>query len=443
MQPPRSPQTDSLAKPLPPSPPMSPKGGRMVQREQEQEDEHEQEQEQEHDREAEQQRKEEVLLHESALVASPELTDSPSPRSTSRSTFETPIVRPIAERRSTAPEATSPTTPLNSKFATLTIEPRSRSPYSRPHYRSHSSNSTLLSPGFPRSKSLPYSDTGRSSSPLLRPASPYSPGARRVSPLRRPFEESYSFSGVEIDQTIGENDELQLDLKPRPLLTIDSSDTGHSTPTTPSSPLMSSGHFTFPRTRRRPSSPLHLSSPGYNSRLHASASSPTLRSPGPSPVDPAKYNESYPAPVAPGGLVDKSSGHPPTAITNLANGAPYYATSVLSGTSASSMPSTPSSFRSRSPSISSLETIPDSPDAEAAATAATEQDRDALARLRAVAEKRDESGLRTRGRTMGRTSDSTGMVGSAGAGTTEKRKRWSVCGAERRGDLEMETIWED
>ncbi len=24
-----------------------------------------------------------------------------------------------------------------------------------------------------------------------------------------------------------------------------------------------------------------------------------------------------------------------------------------------------------------------------------------------------------------------------------KRKRWSVCGAERRGDFEMETIWED
>jgi hypothetical protein len=27
--------------------------------------------------------------------------------------------------------------------------------------------------------------------------------------------------------------------------------------------------------------------------------------------------------------------------------------------------------------------------------------------------------------------------------STEKRKRWSVCGAERRGDLDLETIWED
>ena len=25
----------------------------------------------------------------------------------------------------------------------------------------------------------------------------------------------------------------------------------------------------------------------------------------------------------------------------------------------------------------------------------------------------------------------------------DKRKRWSVCGAERRGDLDLETIWED
>jgi hypothetical protein len=28
-------------------------------------------------------------------------------------------------------------------------------------------------------------------------------------------------------------------------------------------------------------------------------------------------------------------------------------------------------------------------------------------------------------------------------GSRDKRKRWSVCGAERRGDLDLETIWED
>lgn len=31
---------------------------------------------------------------------------------------------------------------------------------------------------------------------------------------------------------------------------------------------------------------------------------------------------------------------------------------------------------------------------------------------------------------------------SAGFGR-DKRKRWSVCGAERRGDLNLDTIWED
>lgn len=36
----------------------------------------------------------------------------------------------------------------------------------------------------------------------------------------------------------------------------------------------------------------------------------------------------------------------------------------------------------------------------------------------------------TRGRTMN-------------FGSRDKRKRWSVCGAERRGDLDLETIWED
>ncbi|KAH8676286.1 hypothetical protein BX600DRAFT_508451 [Xylariales sp. PMI_506] len=99
----------------------------------------------------------------------------------------------------------------------------------------------------------------------------------------------------------------------------------------------------------------------------------------------------------------------------------------------SSVPSTPTSIRSRSPSISSLETIPDSPDAE---EAALEDER--IAKLKAAAEGSDgeESGGRSsldvpsRGRTLG-------------LGSRDKRKRWSVCGAERRGDIDLETIWED
>ncbi|KXJ95302.1 hypothetical protein Micbo1qcDRAFT_25468 [Microdochium bolleyi] len=103
----------------------------------------------------------------------------------------------------------------------------------------------------------------------------------------------------------------------------------------------------------------------------------------------------------------------------------------------SSVPSTPSSMRSRSPSISSLETIPDTPDAEEAALEA-----ERIAQLKAAAdavEGEDGSGdgkgrgnldVPARGRTLG-------------IGSRDKRKRWSVCGAERRGDLDLETIWED
>ncbi|KAI0911792.1 hypothetical protein F4824DRAFT_116027 [Ustulina deusta] len=104
---------------------------------------------------------------------------------------------------------------------------------------------------------------------------------------------------------------------------------------------------------------------------------------------------------------------------------PYYPSS--------SVPSTPSSMRSRSPSISSLETIPDTPDAEEAALEA-----ERIAQLKAAADAADsgDSKSRTgldvpvRGRTLG-------------VGSRDKRKRWSVCGAERRGDLDLETIWED
>ncbi|CAJ2501720.1 Uu.00g045730.m01.CDS01 [Anthostomella pinea] len=99
----------------------------------------------------------------------------------------------------------------------------------------------------------------------------------------------------------------------------------------------------------------------------------------------------------------------------------------------SSIPSTPSSVRSRSPSISSLETIPDTPDAEEAALEAEN-----IAQLKAAADAADGGDLKGRGSldvpVRGRT---------LGVGSRDKRKRWSVCGAERRGDLDLETIWED
>jgi hypothetical protein len=83
-----------------------------------------------------------------------------------------------------------------------------------------------------------------------------------------------------------------------------------------------------------------------------------------------------------------------------------------------------------------LETIPDSPDAEEAALEA-----ERIAQLKAAADAADGGDsfdakgrgsldLPARGRTMS-------------FGSRDKRKRWSVCGAERRGDLDLETIWED
>ncbi|PHH80068.1 hypothetical protein CDD80_2910 [Ophiocordyceps camponoti-rufipedis] len=105
--------------------------------------------------------------------------------------------------------------------------------------------------------------------------------------------------------------------------------------------------------------------------------------------------------------------------------------SSYGGSYMSSVPSTPTSARSRSPSISSLETIPDSPDAEEAAVEA-----ERLARLKADADDASDGKARAaadvpaRGRTMS-------------FGPRDKRKRWSVCGAERRGDIDLETIWED
>ncbi|KAJ5846212.1 hypothetical protein N7534_009881 [Penicillium rubens] len=128
-----------------------------------------------------------------------------------------------------------------------------------------------------------------------------------------------------------------------------------------------------------------------------------------SPILGSKYNESYPS----------HSG----------------------SVSSISVPSTPTSLRSRSPSISSLETIPDIPDAE---NEALEEDR--IAELKAAADAADAATIasRRRGASDAPNSFTTMRGGSGGyAARSDKRKRWSVCGAERRQDLDLETIWED
>ncbi|KAJ5644802.1 hypothetical protein N7507_010813 [Penicillium longicatenatum] len=157
--------------------------------------------------------------------------------------------------------------------------------------------------------------------------------------------------------------------------------------TAPKSPSSQSG---IPRIgRMRSTSPLHLQPPiSSPPSMHTS---PTLN---------GKYNESYPG---------------------------------LSASSSSSVPSTPTSLRSRSPSISSLETIPDIPDAEAEAI---EDDR--IAELKAAADAADAASNNNRRRGTSDTSSSNSLNAMRGG-----RKRWSVCGAERRQDLDLETIWED
>lgn len=96
------------------------------------------------------------------------------------------------------------------------------------------------------------------------------------------------------------------------------------------------------------------------------------------------------------------------------------------------MPSTPTSFRSRSPSISSLETIPDTPDAEEAARVEEEE----YLKNRGAAGAGGE-GEESDGRDARRKSSLEMRFGGK-----EKRKRWSVCGAERRGDFSLEVIEE-
>ncbi|KPI40919.1 uncharacterized protein AB675_10542 [Cyphellophora attinorum] len=203
-----------------------------------------------------------------------------------------------------------------------------------------------------------------------RPTSPLHSGRRR-SPLRSNLEDSYSsWSGLNIEPNIPENEELDL---------FDN-DYLHSSP-------LPSYSNTFPRSRRRPTSP-----------LHQSASAPSLHVRGSSPSHSRSTSPSY----------------------------TKYVTEPYPGySSASSMPSTPTSFRSRSPSISSLETIEDTPDAEEQALLDEEEGRKSDADE--PVDLRRRSSLELRGSNLR---------------SNKERKRWSVCGAERRADFSLEPIEE-
>ena len=339
-------------------------------------------------------------------MAQPQRKEEPqSSRTKSPLTLDLDLSRPTTPRRSTEPTALFPQSSTYSNPSSLAIRTRNRSPYSRTHQRTKSSTSASLAPPMTRAHTSPVTDTAGHvllSTIKGRPSSPLTTLPFRQSPLRKPSIDSFSSFGSQLDigETISENSEL--DLTPK---ATDSSDTDSML----SSPLPI--HHTFPRSsRRRPSSPLHHI---VQSTLHTSTSNPTLNNAN-SPNSVGKFKDDiYPSNYS---------------------------------FSSSSMPSTPTSLRSRSPSISSLETIPDSPDAEEAA-----QEADIISRLKAAADseaaREDVSRRRGSLETMGRGSGGMVNLGTNGFGVVygsrDKRKRWSVCGAERRGDLDLETIWED
>lgn len=287
----------------------------------------------------------------------------------------------------------APIPPLSPNFL---APPRNRSPFARAHTRSRSLASSL-----PQSMTRAHSSPGLDSrgrcifpSYLGRPSSPMDHSTRRHSPLRT-TEDTRPPSLASL--TISEHAELET--------AVGSDSTDSELPAT-SPPLPPSIHHTYPRSGRRQPSPLNTT---FSSAISNPTSSPT--SSRSSPVILAtKFNEPYPG---------------------------------ASLSSASSMPSTPTSIRSRSPSISSLETIPDIPDAEAAAVEA-----DQIAQLKLAADNQEAAAAAyadsTRRRSNADCPSPSSMRGFGGYGTrADKRKRWSVCGAERRQDFDLETIWED
>ncbi|RYO97898.1 hypothetical protein DL765_011023 [Monosporascus sp. GIB2] len=288
--------------------------------------------------------------------------------------------KPLNPRRSTEPP--SPISPSWINTATsLPYRPRTTSPLSGTHVRSKSAAS-LMVPNMGRTRSMPGVDgAGRLLyPPAFRPSSPAGSPNRNRTP-RKPADEIFP---------------------PDSPVRTSVLDAERRHPERSNSPT-SSFAYSSAAPPQRTSSPLRY--PNYPITGSVSSLPATPSSLASSPL--SKYEG------ASGSYSFPSGYHPP-----------------------SSVPSTPSSMRSRSPSISSLETIPDSPDAEEAALEA-----ERIAQLKAAADATDGGDS---GESKGRSSLDVPFRGRVvGISSRDKRKRWSVCGAERRGDLDLETIWED
>ena len=359
--------------------------------------------------------------------ANPDLSEpAPLVSTTMDTTQALPKHRPDHTRSSTDP---SPAALLQGYFSSPpaprpTSSHRNRSPYSRPHVRSRSGGSSLAAPPMTRAYSLPtvnlagqgfdLQTASPPSSGSLSPSPAYASPARARSPFKTVQDEGYvppprSPSFYDNNATAGgaiesiqEDSELDITPRQQPVAAASAS-------------FSRSGSL-----RRRPASPLHsfanvpaiiqqspTSCPAnvidQNAHINMNPSS-TSSSPS---LGAQKYNEAFPSTL---------SLH-------------HYA----SNSSFSSISSTPSSARSRSPSISSLDTIEDAPDLESEAVEEESQ------RLKLIAESDEEDeGPRRRSLDVPR-----GFGFGRNGGSGRERKRWSICGGERRADLDLETIWED
>lgn len=308
--------------------------------------------------------------------------------------------KPPGTRRATDP---TPSSPLAWGPATVAYRPRNTSPFSRGHVRSHSAASTATPP-MSRAKSMPGVSRVGGFFNLGSPARPSSPAGspNRNRALRKPVDEVFPGvqgvpnRGLRIDT--GESgvipEEVEEEEEEETPRGYDRSSSPGLTP--------SASHPHLRRSSESPSRNLSIHYPTSGATTPTSPSSITS-----SPLYPTgRYDNRY----------DSFTSYPYPSST-------------------SSVPTTPSSLRSRSPSISSLETIPDTPDAEEAALEA-----ERIAMLKAAADAADGEG-----EDAGRGADAVvgrGRKLSPGFGR-DKSKRWSVCGAERRGDIDLETIWED
>lgn len=300
---------------------------------------------------------------------------------------------------------------------------RNRSPYSRNHLRSRSSGAA---PPMLRAHSLPspFTFDAASASTSTSSSGSASPGAARTpARTRSPFRPDEGAGGIESIQ-----EDSELDLRPRSV----SAQSAVLQPTAMHAARVPSGG------RRRPPSPLAnppasqhpppptsypwtstLETPTPAIQSAAAAATPSSASASPSllPQRSEKYNEAYP----PSAFTPQHALHHHSSTSSM--------TSLASATS-TTHPSTPTSARSRSPSISSLDTIEDEPE------------REVMESLKAAAE-REEGDEEGAGRRRSLDSARPGGGGFGFARGRSERKRWSVCGGERRGDLDLETIWED